>query len=245
MEELQRQQEIINLGKKLVEEFTVNERISLTLRWMAHYLAELITKAEDEVDPFEKQEKMKKAGELILSIWAHRYNVPRQVRPLGNLSLAVGVLATLKASDPNTPYWKKMREIDQQDIWSTFASKLRFTSEHMYGILVLSNANLDLLKKEEEWLAFPNLLSSDEKEFIENFKDFISDNDSFAGIYFSKTTRTSSSISLEKAFDKMQRLMDEQQKALNILRHKIIGNKPVAEKSREEDLEDLLDDLDL
>lgn len=43
----------------------------------------------------------------------------------------------------------------------------------------------------------------------------------------------------------MQRLMDEQQKSLNILRNKIIGNKPVAEKSKEEDLEDLLDDLDL
>lgn len=245
MEELQQQQEIINLGKKLVKEFTTNERISLTLRWMAHYLAELITKAENETDPVEKENKTKQASELVLSIWMHRYNLPRQVRPLGNLAQAVGVLAALKASDPNVPYWKKMRDIDQQDLWSSFASKLRLSSEHIYGILMLSNVNLDILKREEEWLEFPHLLSANEKEFIENFKDLISDKDSFAGIYFTKTSKTPSSTSLEKAFDKMQRLMDDQQKALNILRKKIIGDKPVAEKTTGENLEDLFDDLDI
>ena len=56
MEKSKQSSEIINLGKKIVTEFSEGDRCETTTRWMSHYLAGLIKELENELNPVKKKE---------------------------------------------------------------------------------------------------------------------------------------------------------------------------------------------
>jgi hypothetical protein len=72
---------IISLGKALVEELGLEPGVDTLARWMAHYVAEQITIAENATGD-EKSVAEQRCFETILNLWQHRSSLPTGHRPL-------------------------------------------------------------------------------------------------------------------------------------------------------------------
>lgn len=74
--------DILELGQYLVHELGLEGGVDTLGRWMAHHLAELITKAENGTTLTDRQKALEDATELILEIWKHRTSLPGNTYPL-------------------------------------------------------------------------------------------------------------------------------------------------------------------
>lgn len=104
-------QDVAILGKKLVEELQESEdgEPDTLSRWMAHYIAELIVKAESASGP-EAHEVRKVCKANILELWKHRSGFPRS-RPLSELE---PVSLTLQALQPEQKSYFYRQEVLQK-----------------------------------------------------------------------------------------------------------------------------------
>lgn len=93
MESLETQQNIINLGKRLIENFKDDEVDEVTA-WMCNYIAEKILLAEQTDNEDAKQE----CFDTILKLWERHSSFPDGKRPFENLE---AVLETLNSLNPN------------------------------------------------------------------------------------------------------------------------------------------------
>ena len=64
-----RSQDVIALGKTIVDELNLANSCETLAKWMAHYLSEQMKLVEDEADPALKQKAEQQCVELILQIW--------------------------------------------------------------------------------------------------------------------------------------------------------------------------------
>ena len=71
---------IINLGKALIEELGLDPGVDTLARWMAHYIAEQMTIAENATGD-DKIEAEQHCFETILKLWQHRSSLPNGRRP--------------------------------------------------------------------------------------------------------------------------------------------------------------------
>src|SRR5690349_20940559 len=99
-------EEILDLGKTLVEKFSDHGRTDLTTRWMAHYLAERIKDAESENSPAKRKKLQDECSEIIKDLWAKRSNYPGATRPLAGLGEAVSVLKALVDHKRGSMQWE-------------------------------------------------------------------------------------------------------------------------------------------
>lgn len=86
----------MNLGKALVKELNLDPGVDTTARWMAHYIAEQIERAECS-SGIQKKEAEERCFETILKLWNHRSAFPRGSRPFENFE---PILRTLVRLDP-------------------------------------------------------------------------------------------------------------------------------------------------
>lgn len=100
MENSEQQTKIINLGKQLVQELDPDNRVDTLSRWMAHYVAEKITKVEQMNLGTDKDAAEKECFETILMLWKHRWSIPSGKRPLEEFE---PLLKVLKRLDPENP----------------------------------------------------------------------------------------------------------------------------------------------
>lgn len=101
MEQLKHSEEsIIKLGERLVNELNSNESNNTLARWMAHYIAELITKVElaDSIDIKEKLQK--ECCDLILKLWSKREALPI-TKPLDSLKPFLEIVEVLRGESKN------------------------------------------------------------------------------------------------------------------------------------------------
>lgn len=106
MENLEQQQEkVINLGKLFVKELKLEPGVDTFSRWMAHYLAEKISIAEQS-EGSEKEAAEKECFNVILKLWQHRHSLPSGRRPFESFE---PILDTLSKLNPDTeePYFYK------------------------------------------------------------------------------------------------------------------------------------------
>lgn len=75
MEDLEAQNKIIELGKKIVRELKLDPGVDTLSKWMAHYLAEKITFSENLIGR-KKIDSEKECCEIILKIWEYRWTIP-------------------------------------------------------------------------------------------------------------------------------------------------------------------------
>lgn len=75
-----RDEAILALGRKLVEELGMTQSVDTLGRWLAHYLAELIKDAE-EAGEAEGLFKKEKCFNAILQLWDHRNDTSRFTKP--------------------------------------------------------------------------------------------------------------------------------------------------------------------
>ncbi|MFZ4863975.1 hypothetical protein ACL9RF_17520 [Sphingobacterium sp. Mn56C] len=96
MENLELQEKVKNLGKLFVKELKLEPGVDTFSRWMAHYIAERMTAAEQALSE-DKKEAEKECFETILALWKHRWLLPSRKRPLEEFE---PILKTLERLNP-------------------------------------------------------------------------------------------------------------------------------------------------
>ncbi|MDO1449184.1 hypothetical protein Q0590_23105 [Rhodocytophaga aerolata] len=98
---------VINLGKLFVKELGLEPGVDTFSRWMAHYIAEKMTLAENLPSGKEKDDAEKDCFETILKLWKHRSFLPNGRRPLENFE---PILKVIKSLDPESsePFFYKL-----------------------------------------------------------------------------------------------------------------------------------------
>lgn len=165
------QSEVINLGKKLVQELELADSVNTLGRWMAHYVAELIIKAEQAQSVEEKKAAERECYEVILKLWANRRDLPEHLQPLASLKPALSILAALHQEefDEEDIFWRRTRYQRIDDPWGRFVRGMQEIFENIFDVCLNSSLTQDLIDKEKSWLEeHANLLSEDERLALES-----------------------------------------------------------------------------
>ena len=105
---LPRFDEVVALGRKLVDELDEGPRPDTLGRWMAHYVAELIDAAENA-----PQERLaasrRKCFDTVLELWRHRADLPGGRRPFEDLEPIVRALESLDPSNETPRFFAAAR----------------------------------------------------------------------------------------------------------------------------------------
>lgn len=144
MENLELQEKVINLGKLFVKELKLEPGVDTFSRWMAHYLAEKISVAEQS-EGDEKEAAEKECFEVILKLWAHRHYLPSGRRPLQSFQPILDLLSELNPDTEEPYFYKAFRNQD---------------------LIELKVENLDY-KSVEEWISFIKEIDKTAKIWIE------------------------------------------------------------------------------
>src|SRR5690348_406585 len=105
----ERSDAVLTLGKKLVRELKLGNTTDTLTRWMIHYLAELIKKA-DRQSTRNRPAHLEKCFEAILALWQHRYELPDGKRPFEGLEPVLSALESLDPSYPKFRYYSSARQ---------------------------------------------------------------------------------------------------------------------------------------
>ena len=154
---------VIALGKRLVEELGMEPGVDTLGRWMAHYVAGLIRKAEETNDPDEHNKAWEKCCETVLRLWKHRSSLPRGVRPLANLE---GVLEAIENIFGKNSPWPLISNMEVERIgspWMLFARIVEEAGLRMCRIAVLTAIAEVSLDKENCWLQEHGEMMSEEE----------------------------------------------------------------------------------
>lgn len=110
MENSEIHKHIFNLGKALVEQLGIDPGVDTLSRWMAHYVAEQITLAENATGK-EKSEAENECFETILKLWHHRAYYPNGQQPFKDFELIYRTLERLVPENPN-PFFYSIKTDD-------------------------------------------------------------------------------------------------------------------------------------
>lgn len=227
--------ETISLGKKIVDEFSNDGNCDSTVRWMAHYLAELIANSENETNRKKKAELQKQCVDVILLLWKKRSTFPKNTAPLANLTHVLSILSSLKTGRDLS--WRQFMLHEDESPWGKFMYGLRTDFEHALRTSLFMNIATPLFKKEKEWLAHSKYLSKLEKDVLEQFDLLL--NRGRTRIVFitsdpNSKSDTKSTPRLDQGFDMIKEMLESQLKALEKLRSDvmIIGERPKTRKSK-------------
>lgn len=103
MENLDFQTKIINLGKLFVKELKLDPGVDTFSKWMAHYIAEKMTVAENSTGK-EKQIAEKESFDIILKLWEHRWTVPHENKPFRNFEPILRLLEKIHPDNDHHYY---------------------------------------------------------------------------------------------------------------------------------------------
>ena len=170
-----RSENVIALGKKIVEELSLEPGTDTLGRWMAHYIAELIDAAENESDPNLRNQARDKCCEAIIKLWDHRSSLPSGSRPLANLD---GVLEAIKSIRAKKNSWSALSSHDVKRIggnWMGFAKTIEDAGLRMCRIAILTAVAEASFGKEQRWLhEHKEMLSKEETKIIETLDRWLS-----------------------------------------------------------------------
>lgn len=157
---------VMTLGRKLVEELGLGESNDTLGRWMAHYIAELITKAE-EASGDQKDIAERECASAILALWQHRSELPDGRRPFEELE---PVMRAVESLDPecNVPrYYGLARppkedapETSEQMQWLAAADGVDHSAKLLIGYC-LAEAAGTALDKSKEWVKLAEDIDAD------------------------------------------------------------------------------------
>ena len=154
-------EQAINLGKALVYELGFDQSTDTLGRWMAHYISERITTAENATGQ-EKSKTEKECFEAVLKLWQHRAYFPIGHRPFENFE---PIFRTLERLDPESertyffddPYEKvpgrKTNEISQGiRQWIDMVFEIDQVARIWIDYVLKHAANCAADKKTKSWL---------------------------------------------------------------------------------------------
>ena len=234
----QSEEEILKLGKKLISELELDDSVNTLARWMAHYLAELISSIEACEFEADKNKLQKECCGLILELWQNKDKLPIQ-KPLENTYEFLEILRVLKKENKSIlmmPRWLEYRSIPREGPWSNFVEKVKNNSEEIFQLAIEVNLHAKLLLKDNEWIKnHKEFLKEDEIELIEHLN-------SLAKIDFSSGVidlnveaskkELNSEVRLSVVFEEIEKLIEDQRKSLSDLKKAILKSLKKQNKSQ-------------
>lgn len=173
---------ILQLGKKLVDEFELDTSTDTLGRWMAHYIAELIHDAETAVSE-ERIEKRSRCAKAILEFWKHRREFPNGKRPFEDVE---PILRALESLDPqcDTPrYFASLRtgasEVDQNPEtkrWLELIDGIDYSAKVMIRFCLVQAAQ-NGLDKSKEWVSLTENLGEEDSIDLSVVRTISDEND--------------------------------------------------------------------
>jgi len=101
--------DVIALGKKIEQELRIEDDVDTLGRWMIHYIAELVDRAEkatgDQQDAIHRE-----CAEIIIKLWTHRASLSVRRYPLESFDKVMAALIRLRGE---RPYY--FRGIDREE----------------------------------------------------------------------------------------------------------------------------------
>lgn len=166
-EQSARSRAVVALGKKLVAEFELGDSVDTLGRWMAHYVAQLIQEAEVTTgdDQVAKQAQLRDA---ILTLWAHRAELPSGTRPFGEAEPIFRALESLDPDSETPRYFSLSRapssessESEETRKWIELARGLDYASKILIDHCLISAAG-SALDKSQEWVKLASEVGIDD-----------------------------------------------------------------------------------
>lgn len=223
MEQLkQSEDKIIKLGKKLVKELDLEYSVNTLARWMSHYLAELMCNIDNAKTNEEKKDLQKECCDLILKLWSQKENLPIR-KPLDDLKPMIEILQVLQKEKELSilPWHGKYNRISRDSNWASFADMVKDNSEKIFNKVIQMNLHKDILSKDEEWMKEnKEFLTEDQIHFFELIDVFASFNSKEGSVDLNNTELSDDNKQRIKfVFDELEKLIDEQKKELQKIKH--------------------------
>ena len=165
-EESSRFDQVLALGRKLVEELDLESSADTLGRWMAHYLAELMDQAEN-ASPEERAASKRRCSDAILELWSHRAELPDGKRPFEDLEPIIRAIESLDPENETPRYFASIRDaIDEAEGDQQVQSLLKVVRDmdSTARILIsqtLVDAALSAVDKSKEWVALAEEAGAD------------------------------------------------------------------------------------
>lgn len=209
------EEEILKLGKKLIKELELVYTGNTLARWLAHYLAELINDIEKCKSKEEKKNVQRECCNMILEIWGKRERIPIE-KPTEKLKPIIDVISLLKKNEH--PFIrhvfldKKHGLKNSNSSWLGFLETVKNNSERIYRKSLIAMMSEELLEKDKEWIEeHKSFLSDEEKSVIEYLDSIREITISFHGEEEKEKTEKEK---VEKLFNELEEQLDEQKEEL-------------------------------
>ncbi len=163
MESSETLDKIINLGKLFVKELKLEPGVDTFSRWMAHYLAEKITIAEQSKGT-EKEIAERECFDVILKLWQHRHSLPSGRRPFQSFEPILDLLSKLNPEREEPFFYGAMRgqklselEIDNLNYesvekWVSVANEIDRTIRIWIEYALSQAASIAKNERTKEWI---------------------------------------------------------------------------------------------
>ena len=155
--------QVIKLGKRIVEELEIQQSSDILTKWLSHYLAELFSELE-VCTKDDRKSKEKECVELILKIWEKKEVM--RIDPMKDLSSAISILEVICSNNETFQGYRPRPQI-RSDVFAEFA---QVVDSSVNDIMVISFA-FSLLDtkfaKIKKWKSeFPDTLSEEDDLLI-------------------------------------------------------------------------------
>lgn len=150
--------EVVALGRKLVDELGEGPRPDTLSRWMAQYLAELIDAAENAPQD-ELAASRRKCFDAVLELWSHRAELPPGRRPFEDLEPIGRALESLDPGNETPRFFAAARHgITHAEEGPQTRTLLEFvdsvdSAARVIIVHALADAASTAVDKSKEWVA--------------------------------------------------------------------------------------------
>lgn len=167
---------LIELGKRLVQEFKLDDNTDTLSQWLLHYLAELFEQYNLSTSSEDKLIAALEIKDTIFKLWEFRYQQSHSQSSFKNIESLISTLQKLNLDNDDVFYTglsnfrnaKKTTDQSSPDYWYFYALKIDKASHFLirncilkgYAITETDNQGIaDLIKEFETLDSYENLLS--------------------------------------------------------------------------------------
>ena len=167
---------LIELGKRLVQEFKLEDKTDTLSQWILHYLAELFDQYNVSTSPEEKHKVSVDIRDTIFKLWGFRYQQSHSNSSFKKIESLISTLKKLNLDNDDVFYsgLSNFRNVESTadqsspDYWYCYALKVDKASRFLirncilkgYAITEADNQEIaDLIEEFEKLDSYENLLS--------------------------------------------------------------------------------------
>lgn len=168
IEDQQRDDAILKLGRKLVAELGAERSTDTLARWMAHDIAELIHRVEHASD-VERQTARGACRNAILALWQHRAGAPGRLSQMGTLVGWTRLLRSRNAHSMDHLMGQRRRSVEEEmsesEVCLALASHLQTVAEPLTraALHIAAQAADPEVKEEATFAALARVESAETK----------------------------------------------------------------------------------